>query len=367
MRGNHRLRGPRRRLWLERLEDKTVPASYTAATLPELIADINAANQTIEADTITLVARTTFTLTAVDNTTDGANGLPVIAAGEDLTIIGNGDAIERNTKVAPAFRLFDIAASATLTLQNVTLQGGLSAGFGAAARGGAVYSLGSLTLNGVTVRNNAARGDQGMNGFLGGPIPGGTAAGGGVYSEGNLTVVGSSIHNNVATGGRGADGFLAYADGTYPVGPGPAGGALGGGLCVAGGSATITGSTIASNSAQGGAGGAGTAGSGGSGPGAYPSTAGAPGGNGLGGGVYVAASAVTIRTTTVTHNIAQGGRGGQGGGGSPNGGPGQGIGGGLFIDPTGIFGMDAYTVSHVKSNHASTSDNDVRGTYAVIP
>ena len=64
----------------------------------DLINDINAANAAGGSNTITLVAGTTFTLTAVDNTTDGSgNGLPVIAANDNLTIQGNGDTIARST------------------------------------------------------------------------------------------------------------------------------------------------------------------------------------------------------------------------------------------------------------------------------
>jgi hypothetical protein len=59
------------------------------------------------------VAGTAFTLTAVDNTTDGATGLPVIAANDTLTIVGNGDTIQRSTASGiPAFRLFDVASGA---------------------------------------------------------------------------------------------------------------------------------------------------------------------------------------------------------------------------------------------------------------
>src|SRR5215470_7557607 len=78
------------RLRLEQLEDRTVPSNFTAASVSDLIADINAANLAGGSNTITLVAGKTFTLTGVDNYTDGATGLPVIAANDNLTIIGNG-------------------------------------------------------------------------------------------------------------------------------------------------------------------------------------------------------------------------------------------------------------------------------------
>src|SRR5262249_43080350 len=109
-------RGPR--LTLERLEDRTLLSGYTASTVSDLIADVTAANAAGGANTITLVAGKTFTLTAANNSTDGATGLPVIAAKDNLTIIGSGDVIARSTASGtPAFRLLDVAAGASLTLE----------------------------------------------------------------------------------------------------------------------------------------------------------------------------------------------------------------------------------------------------------
>jgi hypothetical protein len=168
------------------LEDRTLMSNYSAATVSDLIADINAANQAGGSNTITLVAPATspYVLTAVNNTTDGATGLPVIAPNDNLTIIGNGDAIQRSTAAGtPAFRLLDVASGASLTLDNLTLEDGLAFGAGAAAEGGAVYSQGSLDLNGVTVQNNTAQGQNGS-----GWAAGASAAGGGIYSGGVLTL-----------------------------------------------------------------------------------------------------------------------------------------------------------------------------------
>src|SRR5688572_2086584 len=114
---------PRVRLMVEPLEDRAVPASFTAATVGDLIADITAANQSPEADTIALAPGKTFKLTAVNNTSSNGywtNGLPaIIAGGGALRIVGNGDVIERSTaKGTPAFRLFDVQAGASLTLEN---------------------------------------------------------------------------------------------------------------------------------------------------------------------------------------------------------------------------------------------------------
>src|SRR5437868_5821083 len=95
------------RLGLEPLEDRTMLSSFTATSVSDLIADIGAANQAGGSNTITLAAGTTFMLTAVNNTTDGPTGLPVIAANDNLTIVGSNDTIQRSTaKGTTAFRLF---------------------------------------------------------------------------------------------------------------------------------------------------------------------------------------------------------------------------------------------------------------------
>jgi hypothetical protein len=123
-----RRRPPRGRLLLEALEDRTLLNSYLAASTADLINDINLANAAGGANTITLTAPSSsaYTLTAVDNTTDGATGLPVIHAGDNLTIVGNGDTIERSTASGtPAFRLLDVAAGATLA--DISLQRGSGA------------------------------------------------------------------------------------------------------------------------------------------------------------------------------------------------------------------------------------------------
>ncbi len=132
---------------------------YSAPCVSALIADINLANAAGGTNTISLTApiSSPYTLTTVDNTTDGATGLPVIAAGSTLIINGGGDVLERSTDPAtPAFRLFDVAAGAALTLQWLTIQDGLASGAGVSAQGGAIYSHGVLTLDTVTLQNNTA-------------------------------------------------------------------------------------------------------------------------------------------------------------------------------------------------------------------
>jgi hypothetical protein len=306
-------------LRLEQLEDRTVPSSFTAANVSDLIADINAANLAGGSNTITLVAGTTYTLTAVDNNTDGPTGLPVITANDNLAIIGNGDVIERSTATGtPALRLFDVAAGAVLNLTRLTLQGGTAASFGVEApqniaRGGAVYNVGTLNLDSVTVQGNTAQG-RAAEYVWGSLLPAANAEGGGIYSSGLLTITDCTIQNNAATGGRGADGI--FVNGGAPGDSGP--------------------------------------------------TPGTAGGSAFGGGLCVDAGTVTIRDSTFAGNTAQGGDGGRGYKGQPAGKNGQGIGGGLYLDAASVD-LDSFTVANVKKNHASTTDNNIHGSYVVIP
>ena len=330
--------------FLEPLEDRTLFASYAAANVAELIAAINAANASAAADTITLAAGKTFSLSAVHNTDNGANGLPRVTDRGGLTILGAVTAIERSAASGtPAFRLFDVAARASLTLRNLTLQGGLTP-----SQGGAIYNGGTLALDGVTVQNNAARGAPGHGTLLGGvDAPGGDALGGGVYSSGDLTITGGTFLNNQAIGGRGQDSRVLYSgDGNKTITSSSRGGnGYGGAVYIAGGTASITASTFTANTAAGGD----------SGAPLYPRPA-APGGNGFGGGLFAAGRSVALRAVTITGNIARGGLGG-----GVNGVPGDGIGGGIYI--LDRANLDDYTVNHVLNNTASTGSPNIAGSY----
>jgi hypothetical protein len=286
---------PMVRLNLEPLEDRMLPSSYSAATVSDLIADINAANRAGGTNTITLTAPTTspYVLTAVDNTTDGANGLPVIARQETLTIIGNGDTIERSTASGtPDFRIFDVASGAALTLENLTLQNGVAFGSGSAAEGGAILNQGTLVLSAVTVQSNTAQGsDGGSNGTTG--LAGNDGAGAGLWSAGSLTLQSSTlVQNNHAIGGSGGSGRKRAGVG---------GNAFGGGVFVASGTATLTGAAVENNLATGGEGGWIT---GNTRPNGFPEVA---SGNGSGGGLYVAGGTVNLQSDTVAGNQAVGG------------------------------------------------------------
>jgi hypothetical protein len=327
---------------VEPLETRRLLAAFTASSVPELIADINAANAAGGSNTITLTPGTTFTLNAVNNYYyDGPAGLPMIADLDNLTILGNAATIQRSTtRGTPPFRLFSVGYFASLTLNNLTLSGGLVSNFeGSVGVGGAIDSDGTLELNGVTVQNCIVQG-----GFRGN---GDAAYGGGIFSGGVLTIANSTIRNNQALGGEGGGSFFGAF--FYPGGP-----AKGGGLFADGPTTTVTNTTFSSNLAQGG-----------SGSGGAKGQKGGAGGDGLGGAIYASFGTVTLRQTTITQNTVQGGKGGnnQGSQKAPDG---VGRGGGLYINAGVLVGLDSFTQAHTTSNTASTSDNDIFGSFSIL-
>jgi hypothetical protein len=92
-----------------------------------LIAAINTANGNGEEDTITLAAGT-YTVTAVDNSTDGENGLPSITS--PITIQGAGaetTMLER-ASTAPEFRLLHVSVDGVLQIEGLTARGLIEVG-----------------------------------------------------------------------------------------------------------------------------------------------------------------------------------------------------------------------------------------------
>jgi hypothetical protein len=185
-----------------------------------LITAINMANANGDANTITLKAGT-YTLTAVDNNTDGPNGLPAITS--VLTIKGTRAAttiLERDTS-APAFRILNVAATGKLTLQRLTLRNGFTGVF----EGGGIFNnSGTLTLiDSILNRNSAALcagllnnngtvtiihttfdGNETTQNFPGGGLCNGLSLGDNVFFEGGtVTIANSTFVHNIADGSGG--------------------------------------------------------------------------------------------------------------------------------------------------------------------
>jgi hypothetical protein len=142
---------------LEALEERTL-LSAPVSTTGGLVDAINSANSSGTPTTITLQPGAAF-----DFTTGflafhyGWSAVPLITG--KITIVGNNDAIERSTATGTSpFRLFSVAPGGSLTLENLTLQGGSAFEPGLpATEGGAVYSSGTLNLGGVTVKTTRLR------------------------------------------------------------------------------------------------------------------------------------------------------------------------------------------------------------------
>jgi len=136
------------------------------------------------------------------------------------------------------------------------------------------------------------------------PSAGGEGAGGAFYiAGGTVSLNGDNVASNTAQGGQGGQGGPARPG--YPAWEGVAGsGGLGtgGGLCDHGATAvSVANSTLSNNMAQGGAGGAGDLVSG-------TANGGGPGW----GGAIVVTGGVSLNADTLFSNTAQGGAGGQG-------------------------------------------------------
>src|SRR5713101_4965706 len=107
-------------------------------------------------------ADTTYTLTAVDNDTDGPNGLPSITS--TLTIKGDGadTTILERASSAPGFRLVHVTASGSLQLHGLTVRGGgcdrPSCEVPPGANGAGLYNNGgTVRLVQTTVTRNGAQ------------------------------------------------------------------------------------------------------------------------------------------------------------------------------------------------------------------
>ena len=362
---------------LEILEDRALLSAFTvvssgdAGTGSALSGDIRYC--ITQADQPANAGSTiTFDTALTGSTITLANGPLVIS--DTMTITGPG-ASSLTLSGNNSSRLFDVDSGGSLTLENVTLSGGLATGTGAAADGGAIYSSGTLALSGDTVKSNEAVGSNGINGWNGA-----NAYGGGIYvAAGSVTLTNDTFSSNSAVGGRGAYGGGNDGEGTSNAveTPGGSGGAgSGGGLYVAGGSVTLTNDTLSGNNAVGGNGSAGAGFnkgytdsgtillSGGTGN----------GGAGSGGGLYLAAGSVTLTNDTLSGNQADGGNGAIGLRTAPGNGEfygevggsgGAGSGGGLYV-ATGTLTLanDTLNSNQAGGGSGAAGGNGGEGAYA---
>jgi uncharacterized repeat protein (TIGR01451 family) len=251
------------------------------------------------------------TASAEENNWYGPNGLPAID--NNVVIVGNGATISRTASNPNSFRLFyvsggeelpgtlsgngsgpPIVPAGTLTLENLTLEGGAAVGGaggagagGGLGAGGAIFNQGILNISGCTFKSNSATGGAG-GAFSTTSV--GLGGGGGMGSPGTT----GTANNDGTTktpgdgGGFGGDFPAVPPSPPNPSNPPPiqwgGSGGTGGGAGGAGGGGFLynTGSANGGNS-EGAGGGLGALGGAG---GADSVTTGKPGGDGGGGGAY---------------------------------------------------------------------------------
>jgi len=291
-------------------------AVYTAACnagigdTADLIAKIAAANLAGGQNTIALGTNCVYDIDFMDNNYYGPNGLPQITS--DITIEGNGAALDRDAEIGDKIRFFYVGKEDTasfpspgagsLTLKNLTLSNGFlrggAGGGGGAGMGGAIFNHGNLYLDSVTFYGNKAQGGIGYYGSGGG-------LGGGYYAPANYCdSSGAFVGYDGIGNGYGCPGGPGYGGGYGGYGGGPGGFGGGGGN-----------SSNSSNGGYGGFGGGGGfgnyggAGGFGGGNGAFYSSGKFRGGGGagLGGAVFNHLGSVTVKNSTFTENYASGG------------------------------------------------------------
>jgi CSLREA domain-containing protein len=134
-----------------------------------------------------------------------------------ITIDGSGHTVAVDGTTSGQ-RIFFVTSTSTVTIRNLTITNGITAG-----NGGGILTFGTLTLDHMTLAGNTSSNNSG-------------GGGGGLWNEGTLTITNSTVSNNIASGSAGT----------------------GGGIKINNGSATLANVTISGNTA-GGAGGLGAA------------------------------------------------------------------------------------------------------------
>ena len=181
---------------------------YERITFLHILQEVRGIGKTCN-QLITLVAGTYTLMTINNGTTPDTNGLPVITS--TLTIMGAGAAttsIERAAS-APAFRLLNVAATGSLTLEGLTLRGGAVSRVGnIGGEGGGIFTDGTVTLTNCTLTENTAVLGGGIHNTGNGTVtitnctlaynmtPSGS--GGGIFNNGTMTLTNSTLTENTA-------------------------------------------------------------------------------------------------------------------------------------------------------------------------
>ena len=222
-----------------------------------LIKAIREANGNGEANTITLEAGT-YPLTTVDNNTDGSNGLPSITSPLTLQGAGADATVIERAAGTPAFRLMHVAATGALTLEGLTLRGGLASSRPRLESGGGLFNNGgAVALTRTMLTGNTAGGGGGLANHRGTVLITqaliahnealSTTSGGGLLNTGTLILSETTFANNRAHAGGGlATGGTALVTNTTVTDNEAA---VGAGIFQSDGTLTIVKTTFARNQA----------------------------------------------------------------------------------------------------------------------
>ncbi|MDX1992771.1 MAG: right-handed parallel beta-helix repeat-containing protein [bacterium] len=161
-----------------RMTNNALPCDTEVAigSITSLVNAINSANNNPDTNVLCLGANSTYSVTSINNNTGSPNGLPVIRT--PIVIQGRGATITRAGN-AVDFRLFYVNGAGSLTLNNVTVRGGVGGNaHGLTQAGGGVFVQGG-TFNAVAATITANNGLDGS----GVAVSGGTAT----FSNSNVT------------------------------------------------------------------------------------------------------------------------------------------------------------------------------------
>ena len=181
----------------------------------------------------TIFIRGTVQATADTSTVTGNSGDITInknltIKGESETSIGILDA-NKDTGSKPKHRIFKVESGKTLTIQNLTLTGGIADGTGEAGTGGAIYAKGAtVKITNCTLKGNEAKSGGAICAEKDGSTPSNVTISGG-------TIGGTGADANKATGTDSDNGF-------------------GGAVFIKGSTVNINGCTLEGNKAKNGGG-----------------------------------------------------------------------------------------------------------------